>query len=79
MQILSKGSTLNYPEPSKKNCQGHLTNLLVKQPKTTTPRLHAIYPMTLNFQTYLKKMLKRFYLALILVKPLESTKYQQNF
>ena len=64
---------------SKKNCQGHPTNLLVKQPKTTTPRLHATYPMTLNFQTYLKKMLKRFYLASIPVKPLESTKYQQNF
>ena len=57
-QILSKGSTLNQPEASKKNCQGHPTNLLVKQPKTTTPRLHATYPMTLNFQTYLKKMLK---------------------
>ena len=50
-----------------------------KQPKTTTPRLHATYPMTLNFQTYLKKMLKRFYLASIPVKPLEWTKYQQNF
>ena len=42
------------------------------------PRLHATYPMTLNFQTYLK-MLKRFYLASIPVKPLEWTKYQQNF
>ena len=31
------------------------------------------------FQTYLKKILKRFYLASISVKPLEWTKYQQNF
>ena len=45
---------------------GHPTNLLVKQPKTTRLRAHAIYPMTLNFQAYLKKLLKRFYL----VKPL---------
>ena len=48
-----------------KNCQGHPTNLLVKQPITTTPRPHATYPMTFNFQAYLKKMLKRFYLASI--------------
>ena len=47
--------------------------------KTATPRLYAMYPVTLNFQTYLKKMLKRFYLASIPVKPLEWTKYQQNF
>ena len=47
---------------------------LVKQPKTTTPRLHAAYPMALNFQTYLKKMLKRFFLASIPVNPLEWTK-----
>ena len=32
-----------------------------------------------NFQTYLKKMLKRFYIASIPVKLLEWTKYQQNF
>ena len=42
------------------------------------PRLHATYPMTLSFQTYLKKILKRFYLALTPVKPLEWTKFQQN-
>ena len=42
-------------------------------------RLHATYPVTLNFRTYLKKMLKRFYLASIPGKPLEWTKYQQNF
>ena len=77
-QILAKGSTLNQPDASKKNCQGHSTNLLVKQPKSTTPRLHAMNPVTLNFQTYLK-MLKIYYLALIPVKPLEWTKYQQNF
>ena len=63
----------------QENCQGRPTSLLVRGPKTTTPRLHATYPMTLNFQTYLKKMLKRFYLASISVKPLEWTKYQQNF
>ena len=43
------------------------------------PRLHTTYPMTLNFQTYLKKMSKRFYLASIPIKSLEWTKYQQNF
>ena len=42
------------------------------------PRRHAMYPMALNFQTYLKKMLKRFFLASIPVKPLESNKYQQR-
>ena len=52
-------------------CQRHLTNLLAKQPKTTTPRLHATYPLTLNCQTYLKKLLKRFYLASIPVKSLK--------
>ena len=55
------------------------TNLLVKQLKTTMPKLHATYPMTLNFQTYLKKMLKRFYLTSIPVKPLEWNKYRRNF
>ena len=30
--------------------QGHPTSLLVKQPKTTTARLHATHPMTLNFK-----------------------------
>ena len=34
--------------------------------------------MTLNFQSYLEKMLKRFYLASLPVKPLEWSKYQQN-
>ena len=38
----------------------------------------ATYPMTSNFQTYLKKMLKRFYSASISIKPLEWTRYQQN-
>ena len=47
--------------------------------KTATPRLYAMYPVTLNFQTYLKKMLKRFYLASMPVKLLGWTKYQQNF
>ena len=49
------------------------------QYETTTPRLHATYPMTLNFQKYLKKILKRFYLASTSVKPLQWNKYQQNF
>ena len=44
-QILSKGSTLNLPETYKKNCQSQLTNLLAKQPKTTTLRLHLTYPV----------------------------------
>ena len=45
----------------KKDCAIHFEapNLLAKQPKTTTPRLHATYPMTLNFQTYLMKLLKK--------------------
>ena len=30
----------------EKNCQRHPTNLLAKQLKTTTPRLHATYPIT---------------------------------
>ena len=34
-------------ETSKKNSQRHLTNLLAKQPETTTPRPHATYPTTL--------------------------------
>ena len=63
-QILSKGSTLNYRRPP--------TNLLVKQPKTALPGLHATYPMTLNFQTCLKEILKIFYLASISVKPLNE-------
>ena len=78
-QILSKVSTLNQMEACKKNYQGHPTNSLVKHPETTTPKLHATYPMTLNFQTHLKKMLKRFYLASISVKPLEWTKIPTKF
>ena len=66
-------------EACKKNYQGHPTNSLVKHPETTTPKLHATYPMTLNFQTHLKKMLKRFYLASISVKPLEWTKIPTKF
>ena len=63
-RILSKGSlgTLNYPQASKKNCQWYLTKL-VKQPKTSTPRLYAKYPMTLHFQTYLKMLLKNILLG----------------
>ena len=34
-------------ETSKKNPQRHLTNLLAKQPETTTPRPHATYPTAL--------------------------------
>ena len=43
--------------------QKHPTNLLAKQPKTTTTRLHAVYPMILNCQMYMTKLLKRFYLG----------------
>ena len=46
-----------------RNFERHPTNLLVKQPKTTTPRLHATYPMTLNCHTYLK-MIKKILLSL---------------
>ena len=52
--------TLNYQETSKKNCQTHSTNLLVKQPKTAMPSIRAMYPMNLNCQAYLKKLLRRF-------------------
>ena len=63
-RILSKGSlgTLNYPKASKKNCQWYLTKL-VKQSKTSTPRLYAKNPMTLHFQTYLKMLLKKILLG----------------
>ena len=63
----------------QKNCQRHPTNLLAKQLKTTTARLHATYPMTLSCQTYLKRLFKKFCLASISVKPMEWTKFQQNF
>ena len=36
----------------------HPQNILAKQPKTTTPRLHATYPVLLNCQTFLKRILK---------------------
>ena len=55
----------------QKKFQRHPTNLLAKQPKTTAPRLHATYPMTLNCQTYLKSLSKRLCLASIPVKPVE--------
>ena len=35
----------------------HPKNLLAKQPKTTTPRILATYPMTLNCQGVIKKIL----------------------
>ena len=43
----------------------HPTNSLAKQPKTTTPRLNATNSWTLNCQTYLKRLLKRFCLVTI--------------
>ena len=60
---------------------GGLQEKLPRTPNkfTSQTRLYATYPMTLNFQTYLKKMSKRFYLASIPIKSLEWTKYQQNF
>ena len=42
---------------SRTYCQRHPTNLLAKEPKTNTIRLHATYPMTLNCQAYMKKFL----------------------
>ena len=58
-QIFPKDSTLNQLEITRKNCQRHPTNLIAKQSKTTT----ATCPTTLNCQTYLKRLLKRFCLA----------------
>ena len=55
-----------------KNCKRYPTNLLAKQPKTTTSRIHATSPITLNCQTDLKRLLKRFCLVLIPVKPNRS-------
>ena len=43
MEIVSEGVTLNYVDDK---LPMHQTNLPVKQLKTTTPRLHATYPMT---------------------------------
>ena len=76
-QIFPKDSTLNQLEITRKNCQRHPTNLIAKQSKTTT----ATCPMTLNCQTYLKRLLKRFCLASIPAKPLEFcwNKFQQDF
>ena len=51
-QIFSKGSNLNLPDTSKKNCQKHPKNLLDKQPKSTTSRLHAT-----SFEEVNKKIL----------------------
>ena len=68
---LSKGSALNQSKASKKNCQRYSIKILGKQ-KPTTPRPPATYTMTLNCQMYLKKLLKRFYLAPITVKSLEN-------
>ena len=46
-KALENNSTLNQLEASKKN-KFTQTNLLARQPKTTMPRIHAMYPMTLN-------------------------------
>ena len=39
------------------NCQRHPTNLLTKQPKTTTPRLHAITTLSNISEENIKKIL----------------------
>ena len=62
-QIISRSFTLNYSEVSKKNCQGHPTNLVVKQPKTTTPRLHATYPIDFEFSNVVKEDIKKILLS----------------
>ena len=62
-QILSKSSTLNQPEASKKNCQMYPTNLLAKQPKPTTPRLHATFPMT-ELSNVSEKVIKKILISL---------------
>ena len=56
IKILSFQYALNLLETSKKNCQRHSKNLLVKQPKTTMRKIHATYLLTLNCQAYLKKL-----------------------
>ena len=55
----------------QQNCQRHPKNLQAKQPKTTTPRLLATYPLIFKCQTYLERLLKKVCLVLIPVKPLE--------
>ena len=47
----------------QKNYQEHLTNLLVKQQKTTTPRLHAAYPMA-EFSNVSEQVIKKSLLSL---------------
>ena len=42
-----KSCTKIINEKGDSNCQRHPTNLLAKQPKFTTPKLHAL--MTLNY------------------------------
>ena len=39
--------------------------------QTILPRLHATYPMTLNGQEYLKRLLERFHLVSMPVELLE--------
>ena len=47
----------------QKNYQGHLKNLLVKQQKTTTPRLRATYPMV-EFSNVSEQVIKKSLLSL---------------
>ena len=56
-QTFSKSAILNQLQISKRNCQRHPASLLAKKPKTTTRRQHAAYPITLNYQMYLRRLL----------------------
>ena len=67
-----KNGTIHFGALEKaKTCQKHRRYLLDKKPKTITQRLHETYIMILNYQTYLRRLLKTICLASIPVKPLE--------
>ena len=54
---------MNQPEASKKNCEGQPTNLLVQQPKTTTPRLHAVFSNDFEFSNLSEEGVKKILLS----------------
>ena len=46
--------------------------------KTAAVRLYVTHRMTLNYRTYLRRILKKSCLTLITVKPLEKTKFLKD-
>ena len=54
---LKKDIIIQFEAPENANIFKRFYSELAKQPKTTTPRLQATYPITLNCQTYLKRLL----------------------